>query len=218
MSGPPTTGPAARTAARAAATLHAVQLADCPPQPWRNGGGTTRELLRWPRAAADATAEAPAGDAPWRVRVSVAEIARDGPFSPYPGVARWFAVLHGGGVRLVFGREAHTLAAGGPPLRFDGADAPHGHLAAGPTLDLNLMTRAGAGEPHMQRLHAGATIGGGHGPATAWRAVYAHTPLRVATPAGLRLLPAGGLLWSDDAEGDAWRVVDDALAYGMTLR
>ena len=42
-----------------------VQLADVAPQPWKNGGGTTRELLAWPDAAS------------WRVRLSVAEVAAD---------------------------------------------------------------------------------------------------------------------------------------------
>ena len=59
-----------------------------PPQPWRNGGGVTRELLAWPDG----------GD--WRVRVSVADIDADGPFSAFPGVERWFAVLEGAGVAL----------------------------------------------------------------------------------------------------------------------
>ena len=52
--------------------------------PWRNGGGVTRELLRL--AARPATGS---------VRVSVADIEADGPFSPFPGVERWFAVLRG---------------------------------------------------------------------------------------------------------------------------
>jgi hypothetical protein len=29
---------------------HTVHLADVPPSPWKNGGGTTRELLAWPSA------------------------------------------------------------------------------------------------------------------------------------------------------------------------
>ena len=42
-----------------------VSLASVPPQPWKNGGGTTRELLAWP-AGAD-----------WRVRLSVAEVVAE---------------------------------------------------------------------------------------------------------------------------------------------
>ena len=32
--------------------LHLVRLQDCPAQPWRNGGGLTRELLAWPQGQA----------------------------------------------------------------------------------------------------------------------------------------------------------------------
>jgi uncharacterized protein len=56
-----------------------VRTADVPAQPWRNGGGVTRTLLARPR-----------GDA-WQVRVSVADVAVNGPFSRFPGVERWFA-------------------------------------------------------------------------------------------------------------------------------
>ena len=52
-------------------TLHRVRFDDLPPQPWRNGGGVTRALLTWPHAD------------DWAVRVSVADITRDGPFSAF---------------------------------------------------------------------------------------------------------------------------------------
>jgi uncharacterized protein len=100
-----------------------------PAQPWKNGGGVTRELLAWPDA----------GD--WQVRVSVAEIERDGPFSAFPGVERWFGVLKGAGVELDFGGRAVRLTRTDPPLRFDGAAAPGCRLLDGPTRDLNLMLR-----------------------------------------------------------------------------
>ena len=108
-------------------TVHRVHLADCPPQPWRNGGGTTRELLAWPQAA------------DWQLRVSVADIERDGPFSPFPGVDRWFAVIEGAGVELTC-RAARSRSA--PATRrcsFDGEAAPACRLLHGPTRDLNLM-------------------------------------------------------------------------------
>jgi environmental stress-induced protein Ves len=40
------------------------------------------------------------------LRISVAEITRDGPFSAFAGVQRWFAVLEGAGVMLRAGRPA----------------------------------------------------------------------------------------------------------------
>ena len=65
-----------------------VRVDSAAPQAWRNGGGVTRELLVWPNAE------------DWLVRLSVAEIERDGPFSAFAGVDRWFAVLSGAGVLL----------------------------------------------------------------------------------------------------------------------
>jgi uncharacterized protein len=102
---------------------HEVRLDEVFPAPWRNGGGTTRELLAWPHKES------------WRVRVSVAQIAKSGPFSPYPGVTRWFAVLAGAGVAL----NGKQLGIQSDPLRFDGGAAVDCELADGATEDFNLM-------------------------------------------------------------------------------
>ena len=112
---------------------HTVAWADVPVQPWRNGGGVTRELLAWP-----------AGDE-WQVRVSVADIDRSGPFSAFPGIARWFAVLEGDGVVLTLPGGEVALQPGSPPCAFDGADAPGCRLVGGSTRDLNLMLRDAGG-------------------------------------------------------------------------
>ncbi|WP_348754744.1 HutD family protein [uncultured Aquincola sp.] len=115
-----------------------IQLIDLfrqPPEPWRNGGGHTRELLRRPGA--------PGAD--WALRISVADIDRDGDFSAFPGVQRWFAVLEGAGVELTLPAGRQRLTAASPPLAFDGAEAPGCRLLAGPTRDLNLMVQHGRG-------------------------------------------------------------------------
>lgn len=111
-------------------TVHADTV---PPVPWKNGGGTTRELLAGPAGAPD-----------WRWRLSLAEVAADGPFSAYPGVERWFAVVDGDGVELLLDGAPMVLRPHDPPLVFDGAAAPACRLLAGPTRDLNLMLRGGA--------------------------------------------------------------------------
>jgi environmental stress-induced protein Ves len=98
-------------------------------QPWKNGGGRTRELFAWPDREQ------------WRVRVSLADIEADGPFSPFPGVTRWFAVLEGGGVELAFDDRRVHVERGDAPFVFDGALAPMCRLVNGPTRDLNLMLR-----------------------------------------------------------------------------
>ncbi len=109
-----------------------IRLHEVVPAPWRNGGGSTRELIAWPDAR------------DWTLRFSVADIERDGPFSPYPGVQRDFCVLSGAGVLLLWddGRK-QRLVESSAPLRFDGGDAPYAQLIDGPTRDLNLMLREG---------------------------------------------------------------------------
>ena len=127
-------------------SLQRVTFDGLPVMPWRNGGGVTRELLAWPRAD------------DWAVRISVADIARDGPFSAFSGVERWFAVLAGEGVRL--GDPAAEVTADDDALRFDGGDAPACALRGGPTRDLNLMLRGATGL--LQRWHRGTSWSTGH--------------------------------------------------------
>lgn len=115
-----------------------IQLIDLfrqAPEPWRNGGGRTRELLRRPAQAG----------ADWALRISVADIDRDGDFSAFAGVQRWFVVLEGAGVVLSLPDGEHRLQVGSPPLAFDGAAAPGCRLLDGPTRDLNLMVQQGRG-------------------------------------------------------------------------
>lgn len=118
-----------------------VELDDVAPTPWRNGGGTTRVLLTWPHPDE------------WRIRISVADIERDGPFSRYPGGERWFAVLEGAGVRLQVGGGTQLLTPQSEPFRFAGHAEVECSLLQGPTMDLNLMALPGAGR--MVRVHDG---------------------------------------------------------------
>lgn len=99
------------------------------PQRWKNNGGWTRELLAWPHPAQ------------WALRISVADIEADGPFSAFEGVQRWFAVLTGRGVRL-YDYELHPES---EILSFDGGLAPDCELVDGATRDFNLMHRRAQG-------------------------------------------------------------------------
>ena len=110
-----------------------IRADDAAPQPWRNGGGVTRELLAWPTAGE------------WRVRISVADIETDGPFSAYPGVSRWFAVLKGAGVELNVDGALHRVTRNAAPLAFAGDATTTCRLIDGPTRDLNLMLRGATG-------------------------------------------------------------------------
>ncbi|WP_454764833.1 HutD/Ves family protein [Cupriavidus campinensis] len=124
------------------------------PAPWKNGGGTTREIAVWPPGAGmDAFA--------WRV--SVADIAADGPFSAFPGIDRQIVLLDGAGVHLQAHDDSfsHKLTRIGEPFAFPGDTAVHAALVEGATRDFNVMTRRGVcrADIALQREAFGADTG-----------------------------------------------------------
>jgi environmental stress-induced protein Ves len=174
---------------RPAPVWQQVALADIPPSPWKNGGGTTRELIIWPQPQ------------DWTLRLSVAQVDADGPFSRFDGITRWFAVLSGAGVRLHMGDAGHMhrLDASSAPLQFDGALALDCRLLDGPTQDFNLMVRS-ARHPRtrMQRVQ-GQTTWQGNAPSLL--AVWANAaPALLEWPghAALAIAP-GTLAWATTA-------------------
>jgi environmental stress-induced protein Ves len=171
--------------------MQTISLSQTPLQPWRNGGGVTQELLAWP--AADA----------WQLRVSVARIDRDGPFSAFEGIERWFTVLQGAGVVLGLNGGRMQLTADSAPLAFDGAEAPSCTLLNGPTLDLNLMLRRDAGQSAMRVAQPGEEWVH-HAP---WRALFVAVDalLQVDDHTALAL-PTGTLAWDDHAAHQRWGI------------
>jgi len=167
-------------------TPRIVALADVPAAPWKNGGGVTRELLAWP----------PGGD--WQVRVSVAEIAADGPFSSFSHVHRWFAVLEGGGVALTIDGVERRCRPGDAPIAFAGSAKVDCRLLDGPSRDLNLMLRGGAGPGAMVPAVAGEAW---TPPAAGRCGLYAAVAGRCVGAAAPAALPGACLAWFDDAPG-----------------
>lgn len=156
-----------------------VALSAAEPQPWRNGGGVTRELLAFP------------GATDWRVRISVADVTAPGPFSRFAGIERWFAVLEGDGVVLRVDGVPHPVGPSGPALRFSGEAGTDCELRGGPTLDFNLMAAPGCGRldrldgPRVFTAPAGALIG-----------LYAHAAGgRIVVDGTSTEVPAGHLAW-----------------------
>ncbi|MBL8352751.1 MAG: HutD family protein [Burkholderiaceae bacterium] len=183
--------------------IQLVALTDCADQPWRNGGGTTRDLLTWP-----------VGATAWQLRVSVADIDRDGPFSRFDGVQRWFSVLAGAGVRLQLPGGPVTLTPADAPLAFDGADAPGCTLLAGPTRDLNLMARHDAGRARMQRALPAQPLEG----RPCWRGLYVGAEALLQAGGTDHRLAADTLAWSDDPDAGRWTLADSAgPAWWLTL-
>jgi environmental stress-induced protein Ves len=172
-----------------------IVLCDAAPaQRWKNGGGLTRELLAWPSRD------------DWTVRISVADIGADGPFSAFPGVDRWFAVLEGGGVRLDLPEGPRELRTGSDPLPFPGEAAPPCSLIDGPTRDLNLMGRRDAGDATMQRAQPGGEIGGAGG----LIALFTADELLLQAGSGEpTVLPAMALAWAAGGPPARWRIVSE---------
>lgn len=102
--------------------------------PWKNGGGVTREVAVHPPGAA-------MDDFAWRI--SLAEVAADGPFSAFPGIDRILTVIEGGGMCLDLAGTVVRLDASAPSLAFAGETPVTATLVEGPIRDLNLMVRRG---------------------------------------------------------------------------
>ncbi|ODV41161.1 hypothetical protein AWV79_00775 [Cupriavidus sp. UYMMa02A] len=118
------------------------------PTPWKNGGGTTREVAVWPP-------DAGLDEFAWRI--SVADIAADGPFSAFAGIDRQIVLLDGAGVRLraADGSFDHRLATIGEPFAFSGDVAVDATLIAGATRDFNVMTRRGVCRAQVHAMRHG---------------------------------------------------------------
>ncbi|GIK87640.1 MAG: hypothetical protein BroJett026_31210 [Betaproteobacteria bacterium] len=163
--------------------MRIVPAGNVVPARWRNGGGWTRELCAWP-APAD-----------WIVRVSVADVEADGPFSAFPGVDRWFAVLDGDGVALAHdGGPAVRLTPQDAIHRFDGEAPTDCRLLGGATRDFNVMARRDRARASVRAIDAAPA-------ATAavpdWSACFAVAPLRVrAVGDAWRALAARTLAWA----------------------
>lgn len=109
--------------------------------PWKNGGGTTAEILCWPEGA---------GFDDFTLRLSTARVDTSGPFSSFPGVDRILTVLDGGNITLDIGTARHHLQ---PlePFAFAG-DEPCQAIIDRPVLDFNVMLR----RPMAARVEVGS--------------------------------------------------------------
>ena len=98
--------------------------------PWKNGQGTTTELIRVP------------DDDPWHWRVSIADVSTDGPFSRFEGCDRIIMTIEGQGMRLTHpatGSEATIFPF--EPYEFDGDVETSCSLLQGPVRDFNVIYR-----------------------------------------------------------------------------
>lgn len=119
--------------------MEIIRYASLRAEPWRNGGGVTRELASHPTPAGGGTA--PDGD--WDWRVSIAEISRAGAFSTFHGMDRVLTVIDGELLLLTVDGADHPLERY-RPFRFPGDAEATAALPTGDIRDLNVITRNGA--------------------------------------------------------------------------
>jgi len=116
--------------------MEIIRFAELRSEPWRNGGGVTRELASHPKAAS-------AQDGAWDWRVSIADLTKAGDFSAFPGMERVLTVVDGELLLLTVDGAEHPLEKY-RPFRFSGDAAAHGALPTGDIRNLNVITRAGS--------------------------------------------------------------------------
>lgn len=106
--------------------------ADYRRMPWKNGGGSTLEL-----------AQDPAPDGGFNWRLSIADVAKPGPFSTFEGIDRQIMLVHGNGMVLSFADAAPPIVISNPlkPHAFAGEWQTDCRLIEGAIQDFNVMTR-----------------------------------------------------------------------------
>jgi uncharacterized protein len=107
--------------------------------PWKNGGGITHEIARKD------------GVSGFLWRLSIAEVASDGPFSRFDGYARILTVIEGPGIAL-HAPDGVLTALPLHPVAFDGATPIEGRLLNGPLRDLNLIYDPTRFDGRVERL------------------------------------------------------------------
>ena len=98
--------------------------------PWKNGGGTTTEILVEPQGATDR----------YDWRISIADVAQSGPFSDFSGYNRTIMLIEGAGFVLDFDRgPSKRLDRPFEPFPFAGEWKADCTLIDGPVRDFNLI-------------------------------------------------------------------------------
>lgn len=130
-------------------TGRVLRSSDYHRMPWKNGGGTTTEIWK---------AISPDGEMLWRL--SIADVASDGPFSEFPGIDRWIMLIEGNGMELTIDGQVRRIADPFEPFAFSGDARTDCHLLAGPIRDFNLMMARSyaSGGLRISRIVANETL------------------------------------------------------------
>jgi len=96
--------------------------------PWKNGGGTTRELM----VQLDQAGQ-------WLWRISVADVRSSGPFSIFPNYDRSLSLLSGKGMKLGKATGDVIINKNFQPITFLGEENIYAELIEGEITDFNVF-------------------------------------------------------------------------------
>src|SRR5690349_8682652 len=116
--------------------------------PWENGRGITSDIFLFPEGATRQNFD---------IRISVAPITADSPFSLFAGMDRQITLFKGAGLKLDFPSVSLNLL----PLRpssFDNGVPPFARLADGPVEVFNVMTRRSRWTAQVEILRQNARV------------------------------------------------------------
>ncbi|MFB2726388.1 HutD family protein [Shewanella mangrovisoli] len=135
--------------------IQIIRYEECESSLWKNGGGSTKQLLIWPKGADLSNFD---------FRISIATISSDGPFSLFHGIDRQLCILEGEGVRLkIKGNdlgqsEEIILRPNDPPFCFSGETKIESKLLDNQLLDFNVMTRRGNYTARVERIECNGKV------------------------------------------------------------
>ena len=161
--------------------MRLIKKADRIEMPWKNGGGSTFEIDRFPQAV---------DRYDWRV--SQAAVTADGPFSTFPGYDRWIVVWEGVGFQL-----NQQILRPFEPYRLRGEDPIRCSLLRGPVTDIGLIFNRATVEAKMQMISGPTQLSLGT------HYIFTHTDWIYEQ----RIVAAGDVLRIDSPAGSAARAV-----------
>ena len=171
--------------------------------PWKNGGGSTAEIYRYPEQTDD-----------WLWRMSVAHIEQDGPFSAFPGCDRELTVLQGEGMQLVFDDRIEPVIPPYGQIRFAGEQTPDCHLLDGPTRDFNAIWKRQAFEIHGQRRAMTGSLWCIPESGVTWFVYFLSGTGRIKDDPDSPVIEAGDAIWLRPSQGASRLVLE---AHGEAL-
>ena len=136
-------------------TIQIIRYEECESSLWKNGGGSTKQLLIWPKGADLSNFD---------FRISIATISSDGPFSQFIGIDRQLCILEGAGVKLKMmsddAAEANELILrpNEAAFYFSGETQIESQRLDKQIIDFNVMTKRGKYRAYIERLELNGSL------------------------------------------------------------